>query len=118
MGPDSVLLTGRVALVTGAAGGIGRAIALTYAAVGADLVLLDLDEPELERATDKIREQGRRALALPADVHKQTDVDAFTAAAVRSFWHDRHPRQQRRRHTEAPVHGVERGGIAPVRRTG
>jgi NAD(P)-dependent dehydrogenase (short-subunit alcohol dehydrogenase family) len=85
MRPENMLLTERVALVTGAAGGIGKAIALTYAAFGADVALVDLEGEEVERAAAAVRALGRRGLALRADVRKQADVDAFTAATVDAF---------------------------------
>jgi NAD(P)-dependent dehydrogenase (short-subunit alcohol dehydrogenase family) len=72
-------LDGRVALVTGAASGIGRGIALGVAASGADVACLDLAGPALDRVVAEIGETGRRALALPADV---TDP-AGLAEAVR-----------------------------------
>src|SRR5262245_28020100 len=83
--PENMLLTDRVALVTGAGGGIGKAIALAYAAFGADVALVDLEGEEVERAAAEVRALGRRGLALRADVRKQADVDAVTTATVDAF---------------------------------
>ncbi len=70
-----MLLTGRVALVTGAARGIGRAAALRLAAAGADVAVSDV-QPEVEETAARIREQGRRAAAAIFDVSHADQVDA------------------------------------------
>lgn len=66
-------LTGRVALVSGAASGMGRAMALALAEAGADLMLADLNGPGAQTTADCIGEMGRRALALRCDM---SDVGA------------------------------------------
>jgi 3-oxoacyl-[acyl-carrier protein] reductase len=66
-------LVGRVAVVTGAGRGIGRAIAETLARAGADLALFDLAEPT--HTCSAIQALGRRALALAGDVAQRQDVD-------------------------------------------
>lgn len=60
-------LTGRTALVTGASRGIGRAIALSLAEHGADVVVASRSAAELEALATDIRDLGRRAAAIPAD---------------------------------------------------
>jgi len=72
-------LTGRVAMVTGAASGIGRASALAFAEAGARVAVLDVDETGLDATADKIRAAGGEALTLPVDV---TDLDAVTRAVA------------------------------------
>jgi NAD(P)-dependent dehydrogenase (short-subunit alcohol dehydrogenase family) len=67
-------LTGRVAVVTGAANGIGKAIALGLARQGADIVLCDLDESGLAATTAEIEAIGRRAGATRADIGSPDDV--------------------------------------------
>ena len=61
-------LDGQVALVTGAATGLGEAIAGVLAAAGAEVVIGDLDEPGGQRAAEQLRDRGYRAHALRLDV--------------------------------------------------
>lgn len=67
---------GKVALVTGAARGIGQAIALKLAADGADLALCDLKAEWLAETAGKVKELGRRAECYSVDVSNAGDVDA------------------------------------------
>ena len=78
-------LTGRRAVVTGAARGIGRAIALALAESGADVALLDRLPAEVEATANEVRALGRRALALTTDVSDGATVGA-TAADVLAFF--------------------------------
>jgi len=73
-------LGGSVAVVTGAASGIGRATALECARRGADVGLCDVDEAGLEATAQEIRGLGRRAVARVADVSRADAVEAFAAA--------------------------------------
>jgi NAD(P)-dependent dehydrogenase (short-subunit alcohol dehydrogenase family) len=73
-------LEDRVAVVTGAASGIGRRIALGLAEAGAHVGLLDLSGADLEGTAKEVEALGRRALALPADV---TSADDLTGAVTR-----------------------------------
>ncbi|HEV3260870.1 MAG TPA: SDR family NAD(P)-dependent oxidoreductase [Gemmataceae bacterium] len=73
-------LTGRVALVTGASAGIGRATALALAREGADVALNYLSLADAaEELAGQIRALGRRALLLPVDVSDQAAVEAMVA---------------------------------------
>ncbi len=75
-------LDGRIALVTGASRGIGRAIAETYADAGADVALLARDADALAETAAIVEATGQRALVLPCDVTDAAAVQAAVAGAV------------------------------------
>jgi NAD(P)-dependent dehydrogenase (short-subunit alcohol dehydrogenase family) len=76
------MLTNRVALITGAARGIGRAAALEFAVRGALVVAADVDGAGSAETAALIAESGGRALAQTADVSRATECAALVAAAV------------------------------------
>ncbi len=78
-------LDGRVAAVTGAASGIGRAIAGGLAGAGAAVGVADLNEEGARRAAEEIEREGGRAIPLRADVSRWDQVDTMVAATVRAF---------------------------------
>ena len=79
-------LKGRVAVVTGASKGIGRAIARGFAQEGVDLVLLARGQDALERAAEQIRrEQGVRVLAMTADIRDDAAIKKVAEAAQAEF---------------------------------
>jgi NAD(P)-dependent dehydrogenase (short-subunit alcohol dehydrogenase family) len=75
----------RVAVVTGAASGIGLGIARAFAAAGMRVVLADVREEALEQAAAELREGGGRAIAVRTDVRRLDDVEALAAAALAEF---------------------------------
>lgn len=69
-------LEGKVALVTGAGQGIGRAIALRLARDGADIAIVDMNEAKMSDVAAEVRDLGRKATTFKADVSKRDDVYA------------------------------------------
>jgi NAD(P)-dependent dehydrogenase (short-subunit alcohol dehydrogenase family) len=78
-------LTDQVAIVTGGGGGIGRAIALAYASVGAAVVVADIIPERCEEVAARVREMGREALAAPTDVSDTNQVRALIEKADKQF---------------------------------
>lgn len=72
-------LDSRIAIVTGAAGGLGKAIALLFAREGADIAILDRKAEGAETVARQARDLGRRGLAVVADVSDETQVGAAMA---------------------------------------
>lgn len=77
--------TGKVALVTGGASGIGRAVALRLAAEGAAVAVVDLRQDAAQGVVDEITAAGGNAVAVAADVSDATQVKAAVDAAVETF---------------------------------
>ena len=75
-------IAGKVAVITGAASGIGRATALALAREGADIVLSDIDRDGLEQVRAEIESLGRKAVTVRADVSKLADIENLFAASI------------------------------------
>lgn len=78
-------IQGSTALVTGAAQGIGRAIALRLASDGADVALVDLNEDKLGVVADEVAALGRKAISIGADVSDRDQVHAAVERADRDL---------------------------------
>ncbi len=70
-------LKGKAAIVTGGASNIGRAISITLAAEGANVVIADMDEKQMERVVSTIEASGGKAVATKTDVTKYDEVEAL-----------------------------------------
>lgn len=77
--------TGRVAVVTGAASGIGREVAQLLSARGAAVIIADANEPGACAVAGALSATGARARALPVDVARPGDADQLMAAVMREF---------------------------------
>ena len=78
-------LKDKVAVVTGAASGIGREIARTFARAGAAIAIADLDHAGAQRAAAELERDGARAIALTVDVTSEAQVDEAMARVVEAF---------------------------------
>ncbi|HEV3007889.1 MAG TPA: SDR family NAD(P)-dependent oxidoreductase [Burkholderiales bacterium] len=75
-------LKGKVAAVTGAASGLGRSMALAFAAEGMDVALADVDQTNLSSVEDEVQAKGVRAITLKVDVSQAEQVEAFRDHAL------------------------------------
>ena len=76
-------LAGKVAIVTGAASGNGRGMAVRFAEEGADVVVADVDAAGAEETARLVGAHGRRGLAWRCDVSRKAEIDVLVAAAAR-----------------------------------
>jgi 3-oxoacyl-[acyl-carrier protein] reductase len=77
--------TDKVAIVTGAGSGLGRAIAIRLASEGGAVLIADANEPHAIRVRDEIADSGGRATAIRADVTRPDEVEAMVAAALVAY---------------------------------
>lgn len=77
-------LKGRVAVITGAAGGIGRQAALTFTQAGADVVIADVNEAGLAETAEMVAGLGGHATVVPTDVGDRDQVNALAVAAIKA----------------------------------
>ena len=79
------MLAGRVAVVTGAASGIGRALAVALDSAGCDVVLADIEKVVLDDTVDEMRTRGSSAIGVACDVRSQEDMRALFHQARAQF---------------------------------
>ncbi len=82
---DRFRLDGRVAVVTGAGRGLGAAIALAFAESGADVLISARTQSQLEGVAEQVRNTGRRAEIVVADLARPEDTSTLAARAVEAF---------------------------------
>jgi 3-oxoacyl-[acyl-carrier protein] reductase len=80
-------LLNRVAIVTGAAQGIGKTIALTFAREGADIIVADVNMLGATKVAEEIRKVGRHSLAAEVDVSQKNSVERMTRHTFETFDH-------------------------------
>ncbi|HVB80154.1 MAG TPA: SDR family NAD(P)-dependent oxidoreductase [Candidatus Binataceae bacterium] len=82
---DNLKLDGKLAIITGAGRGLGRAMAIRLAGAGADVVAAARTVEQLEETAAEVRKLGHKCLIVPTDVSRSEDVNAMVAAAVKEF---------------------------------
>ena len=82
---EKIALTDQVAIITGGGGGIGRAIALAFAAAGANIVIADIVAERCEETAARVRELGRAALPITTDVTDTEQIRAMIDSAHQHF---------------------------------
>ena len=80
-----MLLKQKVAIVTGAAKGIGRGIAFALASEGCDVVVSDIDKTGCEEVAEELRQLGVKALAVKSDVSKKLEVAKLFKQSIKAF---------------------------------
>lgn len=78
-------LEGKVAVVTGGGTGIGRAITLTFADAGADIVVSSRKQENLEKVAEEVRQRGRKALVVPAHLGRIENINMLTQRVAEEF---------------------------------
>jgi NAD(P)-dependent dehydrogenase (short-subunit alcohol dehydrogenase family) len=82
---DEYRVDGKVAIVTGAGRGIGKAIALVMAEAGANVSVVARTREQVEQTAEDIRKLGRKALAIPADVSREEQVKKVVEQTISQF---------------------------------
>ncbi len=78
-------LEGKIAVITGAARGIGQGIALRFAQEGAKLTAVDILGEELKQVVNNIHAQGGEAIDIEADIANSLEIDQFVSRAMEHF---------------------------------
>lgn len=106
-------LKGRVAVVTGAASGIGKEIARTFVREGAKVAIADLNRIEADAVAAELAGPDRRAIGITMDVTSEEQVEAGMAKVVHTFGPRRRCRKHSQRHPRSPRGGRRRCGSHP-----
>lgn len=82
---DALKLDGKVAIITGAGRGLGRAMAAKFAEAGADIVAASRTQSQLEETAAIVRKTGRKCLIVPTDVTASAAVNAMAQTAIKEM---------------------------------
>jgi NAD(P)-dependent dehydrogenase (short-subunit alcohol dehydrogenase family) len=82
---DALKLDGKVAIVTGAGRGLGRAMAVKFALAGADIVAASRTQAQLDETAEEVKKTRRKCLIVPTDVTISAQVNAMAEAAIKEF---------------------------------
>ena len=75
----------QIAIVTGAGSGIGRAIAISLAKDGKNIVIADINEPEGKKTANMVKALGRQSIALKCDVRSKNDLKTMVKKTINKF---------------------------------
>jgi 3-oxoacyl-[acyl-carrier protein] reductase len=78
-------LQGKIAIITGCNGEFGKAIVPGFAAAGCDIACVDFKQSDADVAAEKVRQQGRRALAIAIDLRRRAEIDAMVQQVIDAF---------------------------------
>jgi NAD(P)-dependent dehydrogenase (short-subunit alcohol dehydrogenase family) len=82
---DTLKLDDKVAIITGAGRGLGRAMAIKFAEAGADIVAASRTQKQLEETAAEVTKTGRKCIIVPTDVTSSQQVNALAEAAIKEF---------------------------------
>lgn len=82
---EKLRLDGKIAIITGAGRGLGRAMAVRFAEAGADVVAASRTRAQLEETAEAVRAAGRKCLVVPTNVTQSEQVNAMVDAAIKEF---------------------------------
>jgi 2-deoxy-D-gluconate 3-dehydrogenase len=82
---DTLKLDGKVAIITGAGRGLGRAMAVKFALAGADIVAASRTQAQLDETAEEVKKTGRKCVIVPTDVTVSAQVNALAELTIKEF---------------------------------